>query len=292
MRPRWQILSILALAALTAAPAAPAASQEPLATVNGEPITREALTHRLIDLSTLGVSELEQMVNEALLFQAAKKQGISVSDAEIDARIAEIKQKLNTDELFGRYLAGQEVTAEGLRQKLRVKILVEKFLGDKVQVTDEDVKQAYEGNKASFESPETVTLRMILTKTKERADEAMKRLDAGENFTELAKQLSDNAYMAETGGLLPRPLSRSNLSPALADAAFATGIGKYSQPIQTPDGYYILKVEARNAATSQSFDDVKDAIRAELREIKLQNAWLVWLQDARKQAAMERKWQP
>lgn len=292
MRPRWHILSILALAALTAAPAAPAASQEPLVTVNGEPITREALTHRLIDLSTLGVSELEQMVNEVLLFQAAKKQGISVSDAEIDARIAEIKQKLNTDELFGRYLAGQEVTAEGLGQKLRVKILVEKFLGDKAQVTDEDVKQAYEGNKASFESPETVTLRMILTKTKERADEAMKRLDAGENFAELAKQLSDNAYMAETGGLLPRPLSRSNLSPALADAAFATEIGKYSQPIQTPDGYYILKVEARNAAASQSFDDVKDAIRAELREIKLQNAWLVWLQDAREQAAIERKWQP
>jgi foldase protein PrsA len=269
-----------------------ASAQEPLVVVNGEPITREALAHRLIDLSTVGQSQLEEIVNETLLFQAAQKQGLNASDSEIDARIADVKKKLGTEELFTRYLAGQGVTAAGLRDKMRVKILVEKMLSGKAKVTDQEVKQAYEQNKASFERPESLNLRMILTKTKDRADEAIKRLDGGEDFAAVAKALSEHSFTAERGGLLPRAATRENLSPALADAAFATEVGKHTQAIQTPDGYYILKVEARNAATKQSFDQVKEAIRAQLQEMKLQDAWVAWLQEARKQASIERKWQP
>ena len=289
MRPYCKLifLSIVAVLAVV-----PAGAQEPLVIVNGETITRDALAHRLIDLGTVGQSQLEEMVNEALLSQAAQKQGISATDAEVDARIEDMKKRLGTPELFNRYLASQEVTAAGLREKLRVKILVEKILADKAKVTDQEIKQAYEQNKESFASPETVTLRMILTKTKARADEAIKRLDGGDDFAAVAKALSEHAYTAEQGGLLPRPVARANLSTALAEAAFATEIGKHTKPIETPDGYYILKVEARSAATNRSLDEVKDTIRAQLQEMKLQNAWVAWLQEARKQASIEHKWQP
>lgn len=290
MRPVWQLAFALGLASLAAMPAA---SQDPLAVVNGEGITRDALVHRLIDLGTAGQAQLEEMINEALLFQAAQEKGITASDEEIDARAAGIEEKLASEERFKAYLADQGVTHEGFRHKLRVKLLVEKLLSEKATVTDEEVKNAYDENKASFEAPETATLRMILTKTKEQADEAMKRLDAGENFADVAKELSINAFTAERGGLMLRPVSRANLrSPALVEAAFTTEVGKYAQPVETPDGYYIFKVEARTAATSKSFDDVKEAIRAELQEMKLQSAWVAWLEDARKQASIERKWQP
>jgi len=289
MRPYCKLMFAVALVALVMARAS---AQEALAIVNGEAITRESLAKRLIDLSTVGESQLEEMVNEALLFQAAQKQGVSATDAEVDARMAEIKKRLGAEEVFKHYLAGQEVTAAGLPNKLRVKILVEKMLGSKANVTDDEVKQAYEQNRASFESPESVTLRMILTKTKEGADKAMKRLDGGEDFAALAKAVSEHSFTAERGGLLPRPASRENLSPALAEAAFATEVGKYTQPIRTPDGYYILKVEARSAATKQSFDEVREAVRAQVQEMKLQDAWVAWLQEARKQASIERKWQP
>jgi foldase protein PrsA len=289
-RPNLQFIFALIVAAATASSVW--AAQDVLVTVNGEGITREALAHRLIDLSLRGTTQLEEMVNEALLFQDAKKKGITVSDAEIDARLADIKAKLGSEERFGRYLADQEVTKAGLLEKIRVKICVEKLLGDKAKVTDEEVKKAYEANKKTLGSPETVTLRMILTKTKERADDAMKRLNANENFADVAKALSEHPYTAERGGLLERPVQRANLSPALAEVAFSTEVGKYTQPVQTPDGYYILQIEAHNAATNPTFDDVKEAILAELREMKLQSAWLQWLDDARKRASIERKWQP
>jgi foldase protein PrsA len=290
MSPRFYVFVAILMAAVAAAP--PLASDEPLVVVNGEAINRDALIHRVLDLSTAGVSQLEEMVNETLLSQAAKKQNLSATDAEIDARIADIKKRQGSDDAFARYLAGEEVTAAGLRQKIRVRILVEKLLADKANVTDAEVKDTYDQNKASFESPETVTLRMILTKTKERADQAMKRLDANESFADVAKALSEETYTAGKGGLLPAPVARGNLSAALADAAWATEVGKYSKPVQTPDGYYILKVEARSAASSRGFDEVKELIRAQLREMKIRQAWMTWLGDARKGATIERKWQP
>jgi foldase protein PrsA len=271
--------------------AVPAVAQDVLVVVDGQPISREALVHRLLDLSTAGQAQLDEMINEALLSQAAEKQGITVSDAEIDARMAQLKAALKTDDDFKRYLAGQEVTEAGLRQRLRVKILVAKLLGPKAQVTDAEVKEVYDANKASFEKPETVTLSIILTKTKERADEALKRLGKGESFPEVAKAVSEHAYTAQRGGVLGQR-ARTNLSPALAAAAFKTEVGAYTQPIETEDGYYILKVDERTAARNQSFDDVKDAIREQLGEMKLQDVWVGWLTEARAKAAIERKWHP
>lgn len=289
MRPRVILLAAILLAVLAIAPVA---AQDALAVVNGEAITKDALVHRLLDLSTSGMSQLEEMVNETLLFQAAKKQGVTATDAEVDARLAEVKKSIGTDEAFNNYLAEQAVTREGIRHKLRVKILVEKVLADKAKVSDEDVQKTYDENKSMFQAPETVTLRIILSATKERADEAIKRLVGGENFADVAKAISENADTAKQGGLLGRVVRAQLIDPGVADAAFKTEVGKYSQPIQTPRGYCILKVEARSAAASKSFDDVKGLIRAQLQERKLQAAWVSWLEQARKQASIERKWQP
>jgi len=268
-----------------------AVAQDVLVVVDGQPISREALVHRLLDLSTVGQAQLDEMINEALLSRAAEKQGITVSDAEIDARMAQLKDALKSDDAVKRYLADQEVTEAGLRQKLRVKILVAKLLGPKAQVADAEVKEAYDANRASFEKPETVTLSIILTKMKERAEDALKRLEKGESFPAVAKDVSEHAYTAERGGFLGQR-ARANLSEALATAAFKTEVGAYTQPIETEDGYYILKVDERSAARNQSFDDVKDAIREQLGEIKLQDAWVGWLTEARANAAIERKWHP
>lgn len=289
MRSRWELaLAVILLGTLGVAPAV---SQETLALVNGEAVSREALVHRLLDLSTAGGAQLEEMINEALLFQEAQKLGISATDAEIETRAGEIKAKLGTPDAFERYLADQQVTTQGLRHKLRVKIVVEKLLGDKVKVTDEGVREFYEANKRMFEAPETATLRAILTKTREGANEALKRLERGEDFAEVARALSEHEYTAKRGGFLGR-VTRANLSNALAQAAFAAEVGSYTQPIETEDGFYILKIEARSLVRSESFDDVKESIRSEMREVKLQQAWVVWLQEARQQASIERTWQP
>jgi len=288
MRPCLKLMFAVAVAAALTVCAY--AQAETLVVVNGAPITRDALAHRLIDLSTVGQSQLQEMVNEALLFQEAKKQGLSVSDKEIDARLAEIKQKLGKlgkEDVFSRYLAGQEVSAAGLREKLRVKILVEKLLAAKTKVTDEEVKQAYN------QHYELVNLRLILTKTKERADDAVKRLSAGEDFGAVAKALSEHAATAPNGGLVAQALNRDSLPPDLATPAFATEVGKYTQPIEMPPaGYYILKVEARTFAQTPTFNEAKDDIRAQLQDMKLQGAWVTWLEDARKRATIEHKWQP
>jgi len=73
MRSRWQLTIAIVLSSVLAV--APAASQETLAVVNGEVIAKEALVRHLLDLSTVGRAQLEEMINEALLFQAAQSLG-------------------------------------------------------------------------------------------------------------------------------------------------------------------------------------------------------------------------
>jgi foldase protein PrsA len=271
--------------------ASPGACQEALVVVNGAAITRDELVHRLLDLSTAGQDQLEEMINEKLLFAAAAKEGISVSPQELDTRLAELKQKMGEEEAFKRNLASQELTEQGLRQKLQVKMVVEKLLGPRAKVTDQDVRDLYEKNKASFDKPESVTLSIIFTKTKERADEAAGRLGKGESFADVARALSEHAASAQRGGSIG-PMARPNLPVPLAEAAFAAEVGKYTQPIKTDDGYFILKVDARTAGTTMSFDQVKDALRESLTESKLQQAYVAWLKEARDKAAIERKWHP
>jgi foldase protein PrsA len=288
MRSHWLTAFVIAFGAIAVGAAG---AEDVVVVVNGESITREALAHRLLDLGTTWQAPLEEMVNETLLFQASRKQGVTVSEAELDQRVASIRKKLGTEDDLARYLASQELTEPGLRNKLRVKLLVEKMLGAKATVTDGEVKDIYEKNKASFDTPETVTLRMIFTATKERSEQAIKRLDQGESFAQVAKTVSEHTLSAQNGGLIGKR-SRAGLPPRLAAAAFQTEVGAHTQPIGMEDGYYILKVEERTAAKSRSFDDVKAVIRENLQESKLQQAFVAWLKEARDTASIERKWHP
>ncbi|HUT74641.1 MAG TPA: peptidyl-prolyl cis-trans isomerase [Armatimonadota bacterium] len=288
MRSHWLTVFVIAFGAIAVGAAA---AEDVVVVVNGESITREALAHRLLDLGTTWQAPLEEMVNETLLFQESRKQGITVSEAELDQRVASIRKKLGTEDDLARYLASQELTEPGLRNKLRVKFLVEKMLGAKATVTDGEVKDIYEKNKASFDTPETVTLRMILTATKERSEQAIKRLDKGESFAQVAKTVSEHTLSAQNGGLIGKR-SRASLPPPLAAAAFQTEVGAHTQPIGMEDGYYILKVEERTAAKSPSFDDVKAVIRENLQESRLLQAFVAWLKEAHDNASIERKWHP
>ena len=303
MRSRYVIALPLLVSALVtlagtpaaAAPPAPVAAKAPrqdvFAVVNGEQITKDAVVHRLLALSTIGQATLEELINAALLSQAAKRGGITVSEADIDARIADIRRKAETEDAFRDYLAGQEVTPQGLRDKLRVKIMVERLLAAQAQVTDDEVKAVYEQNKASFSRPEMVTLSMIYTKTEERAKQAIARLAAGESFAKVAKALSENGQTAQKGGAVG-DVRVATLPSPVRETVASTQIGAYTQPIKMGDGFRILRVEGRTPAATQGFDDVKADIRQQMVDIKLQQAYVAWLKEVRDKASIERKWRP
>jgi peptidyl-prolyl cis-trans isomerase SurA len=95
---------------------------------------------------------------------------------------------------------------------------------------------------------------------KTKIDEIYAKLKAGQNFDELAKQFSDDKQTSEKGGQL-QPFKSGRLPKAFEDAAFALkSNGEFSQPVQTPFGWHIIK---RNDLKGvPEFDKIKNELKS------------------------------
>jgi parvulin-like peptidyl-prolyl isomerase len=137
------------------------------------------------------------------------------------------------------------------------------------QVTEEDVKKAYEENLPQL-TTETVKVSHILVKTQAEAEAIEIELKAGKPFEDLAKAKSEDTGSAAKGGELG-PLSRGQTEPEFEAAAFALKDGEVSGIVKTQYGYHILK-GGPHETTVQPYDEVKARLREMLTKQKQRNA--------------------
>src|SRR2546421_8125649 len=133
------LLTLTTAGAVPAVIAAPAGGSV-VATVNGEPITHDALVQRL--LSSHGKSTLEVMINRTLVNQEAKRLGVSVTDAEVDTRMSLIKNQLGGAEGYSRWLSQSEITEAQHRENARATLLTEKIVNKTDPIKDADLELA------------------------------------------------------------------------------------------------------------------------------------------------------
>ena len=146
------------------------------------------------------------------------------------------------------------------------------------RLEDDEVKTYYEENQAEFYSPETVEARHILIKLDKDADENAveaarmraveihDRILKGEEFAELAKQLSEGPSKSQGGYL--GTFGRGRMVKPFEDQAFALQAGDISEPIRTDFGWHIIKVEKHNAAQTLTLEASQDKIRGQLSDKK------------------------
>jgi len=183
------------------------------------------------------------------------------------------------------------------------KMIAKEFDEKKKQelVTDEDIKKHYEQNINDYNKPEAVYVRAFFVKapegSKERAarkKEAEKYLqdiishkDDDTYFFNLVKAKSDDEDLKIRGGELAY-LSRDEITKKygkeFADAAF--GLASINdittKPVETKDGFYIIKLRGRRQAMNRTLDDVKETIRMKLYSEKRQKALEEWVESLKK----------
>ncbi len=123
-------------------------NSQTVASVNGEKITREELSERLIKQS--GKEVLDQMITEKLIEQEAKKKGISVDESEINQKIEEVKKQFPDEKTFQSQLEANNMSLDDLKKQIRLQLIVEKALKGKVKVSDKEIKSYYDQNKKTF----------------------------------------------------------------------------------------------------------------------------------------------
>jgi foldase protein PrsA len=229
-------------------------------------------------------SEYDQLKREVMQFliqaewvqQEAADQDIKVTDAQIKKSFEDQKkQAFPNDKQYQEFLASSGMSEKDIL--FRVKLdqlqqkLTQKVTEDAKKVSDEDVSAYYEKNKKRFAQPERRDLRVVLTKTQAKADQAKKALDSGQSFKKVVKQYSIDEASKSQAGLLPA-VSEGQQEKAFDTAIFDAEKGKIEGPVKTQFGWYVFKVEKVTPASQQSLDQSKETIKNLLRSQRQQKA--------------------
>ncbi|MGD0647667.1 MAG: SurA N-terminal domain-containing protein [Acidobacteriaceae bacterium] len=304
-----------------------------VATVNGHPIFQtdvdKAYTNQLASnpqqvstpdqADSLRLNIIHTLILEAIIDQRAAKQGLTATDAEVEAKLAEMKAPY-TEEQFQAKLKAGNYTLDGLKRDVRRSLTQEKLLNkeinSRITVTDSDVRNYYNANKAAFNLIEpTYHLAEIvvtdqgsaqsgnLQNNKATSDEDARkkiqviknRIDSGEDFGELAANLSEDTRTNQNGGEMGfLPESQLKANPVIFAAISKLNAGQTTDIIpqvdpttHKPVAYAIFKLISKDAAGQRQYDDprVQQSIRQQLHDSRaqlLQTAYREMLSDQAK----------
>lgn len=256
-------------------------SNETVATVNGVNISKDRLYDELVLAG--GAATLDNLITQELIAQEAKAASVTVSDADVTAEIDLIKKSFGSDEEFNATLAQYGMTLETLQKDTKVNLTIRKILEPQTDVTDAEIQQFYDENKASLGTPEQVQASHILVATKEEADAILAELKQGADFATLAKEKSTDPGSKDKGGDLGF-FGKGAMVPEFEEAAFALKVNELSGVVQTEHGFHIIKKTAEKAAVVPTFEEKKEEIRKQLVATEANELSEAWMKEIREKA--------
>ncbi|MCS7203778.1 MAG: peptidyl-prolyl cis-trans isomerase [Thermodesulfovibrio sp.] len=187
----------------------------------------------------------EELIKRELLYEEAKDKGLQKSK-DFKRRVEEFKK----------------ITL--------INMLLEEELKSFKPVTEKDAKDYYEKHKEEFIKPQEVRLSQIVVKNEEEAKKVYERLNKGEDFAALAKELSRDEKTKAMGGDIGF-FKKNQLNPQIQNVVFNLKKGQVSMPLTYKGELYIFKVTDIKG-TPTDFESIKNQLIEELK-IKKQQEW-------------------
>jgi peptidyl-prolyl cis-trans isomerase C len=243
------------------------------------------------DINRLAQQTLDGLIQVQVLTGKATAEDKAAANDAMMKQMDAYKASAGGEENLARQLRAMGTTAEELRSKLVEQFTAREVLERelKIMVTDDAVKKFYDDNPSKFERPERVRVSHILMSTKDLKDtnpdlmarkdlpeeekkakhkqieELLKRAKAGEDFTKLAKDFSDDPGVKQNNG--EYVFSREDsFVPEFKSAAFALGPNQISDVVTSVFGYHILKLSERIPAKKVELAEVAPNIKDYLRQ--------------------------
>lgn len=323
MKRRISILMALAVCAIAASCKKEAApGPDVWAVVNGKEISRtevekyyrsrvnaEAPAPSLEESLSLKLSILDELINNEILLERATKNNLVASDAEVEDKFTESKSPY-TEEEFQKKLHDAGLTVDDLKGDLRRQLSIQKLLNRevvaKISITDQDVTDFYNKNRAQYNiaEPQYHIAQIVITpradptvhnrkndKATSDAEAARKaglieqKLNGGADFAQLAMDYSEDSTASTGGDIGFIPESALNQSdPILKKTVLGMRAGEVTRPIPVnKGGYRILKLIGKEPAGQRELSDahVQQSIRDMLRNRKEQVLRKAYLTEAR-----------
>jgi len=258
----------------------------------GKPLTCRQITK-------LRTEVVEGMVRQELLYQESKK-SIKVSDAEIDGQLKKLKEQYASEADFTNALSVLKISPASFRSQversLSVQRLVETRFAAKAEVTDKEIRAYYDRNRESFRQPEQVRASHILIKAdpgdegkkaaaRKKIGEILEKVRQGQDFASLARTYSEDATGAKDGDL--GYIRQGQVMKPFEEALFSLKTGEVSGVVETRLGYHLIKAVDRKPEMTIPFENLKDQLRALLKQEKGQQEANASIGKAREKARVE-----
>jgi peptidyl-prolyl cis-trans isomerase SurA len=255
---------------------------------------------------------LRGLIDSQIMLQKAEKLGLMAVDADVETKLNELKAPY-TQEEFQRQLADKKMTLEDLKKQIRTDLSIRKLFNKEITshiaISDADVANYYNANKASFNFVEPMVhmaqilvtpipdpnVRNLKNDKAQNEDEAKrkitmidKRLKQGEDFATLAQNYSEDPNTAPNGGDLGfvGMSALDKVQPELRKLIISLQPGQLSPILNTPAGYSILKIYSKEASGQRELTDprVQQTIRSTLLNRKDQLLQAAYYEVARNEA--------
>jgi parvulin-like peptidyl-prolyl isomerase len=238
---------------------------------------------------------MQFLVQRAQFEQKAGEFDIEVSDKDVDKRLVQLKKQYfqNSQKKYKEQLKQQGLSEEQVKDDIRAQLIQEKIYNEVTKgakVSDAEIAASYKKNKSQYVQPATRSVRHILVKKKDLADQLYGQLQGGGDFAALARQHSQDPSSKGQGGKLT--ISRGQTVPPFDKAAFSLVNRAISKPIKTQYGWHIIQpLGSVKKSKTTPLPQVKDAIRQQLLQEKKQKEMTEWVNGIKKDFADETTYQ-
>jgi foldase protein PrsA len=258
--------------------------EEVVAKVGDKAISKDDLYTMLVD--QYGEAALDTLIADKIVELESNEQDIEVKGSEIEEELQKLKDTYGDEEAFNQAVTSSGASIESVKANIKSYLLTEKLLKDRVEVTDDQIKEYFETNKDSFAQQEQVEASHILVEEEETAKEVKEKLDNGEDFAELAKEYSTDTSNAESGGELGF-FAKGEMVAEFEETAFSMKKGEISDPVKTEFGYHIIEVTDKKEPKEAVLEDHKEEIKDILFDQALQTEYPTWLEEQKEDYKIE-----
>ncbi len=271
---------------------------------DGQPVIRKIFQDFVGDERERRVVAAEQrvlndLIDRRLLYQAAKKEGMLPSTAEVQGALEELKRNNNAtdDEQFQALLKAEGLTLAQVRRTVGERLAIGRLLARQIRSSiilgENEIAKYYEANREQFQRTPEAEIHHILfgvgpnqdeAGERARAEEMAAKIRAGADFLQTAKQYAEKGWGSGVDLLTVR---RGELAPEIEAAVFSLPPGGVSAPIRTSAGYHLIKVEKVRTDTVAPLSEVRETIRDRLFQEKYDAKRKEYVAGLRAQSAIQ-----
>ncbi len=274
-------------------------SESILAVVNTRVITRSRVEHRIeilhnnpafkgTDISIQRALQME--IDRVLIIQAAERE----FSKGVKKRLRDLAEKQARESTDPRNPPAEthRVNVDSLYEDYLIQTYIQTKVNNTISVTPQEIKDYYKTNIEAYRVPETFTIRQVLVRLENRtprqakaiAQTAAKRLESGEDFAAVARDLSEGPYAA-SGGLWP-PQKPDAFIKEVRKTVSSLEVGQTSAPFESPLGWHIVRLVKHTTGAIRPFDKVQGKIRGDLFALKRKQAETALLKRLRARAVI------